>query len=63
MSDRAARTHQSLRGPGLRVAKKLPRERVPWLYYEGLFLFLNGTPRQVFAVRVLPNGAAAAVCH
>jgi len=32
-------------------------------YYAGLFLFLNGTPRQVFAVRVLPNGGAAAVCR
>jgi len=32
-------------------------------YYEGLFLFLNGNPRQVFAIRVLPNGLAAAVCH
>jgi hypothetical protein len=32
-------------------------------YYEGLFLFLNGTPRQVFAIRVLPNGVASAVCR
>ena len=32
-------------------------------YYEGLFVFLSGTPRQVFAVRVLPNGMAAQVCQ
>lgn len=32
-------------------------------YYEGLFVFLNGSPRQVFAIRVLPNGTAAEVCR
>ncbi len=32
-------------------------------YYEGLFLFLNGSPRQVFAIRVLPKGVAADVCR
>lgn len=32
-------------------------------YYEGLFVFLQGSPRQAFAIRVLPNGIAAAVCR
>lgn len=32
-------------------------------YYEGLFVFLDGTPRQVFGMRVLPNGAASEVCR
>jgi len=32
-------------------------------YYGGLFLFLNGSPRQVFAMRVLPNEAAEALCR
>ncbi len=31
-------------------------------YYEGLFLFLDKTPRQVFAIRVLPGGLAADLC-
>lgn len=32
-------------------------------YYEGLFVFLSGTPRQAFAIRVLPNGVASEVCR
>lgn len=32
-------------------------------YYNGLFMFLNGSPRHVFAIRVLPNGAATELCR
>ncbi|HXF82279.1 MAG TPA: serine protease [bacterium] len=32
-------------------------------YYGGLFVFLNGSPRQVFGLRVLPAEAAQAVCR
>lgn len=32
-------------------------------YYGGLFVFLNGSPRQVFGIRVLPSASANAVCR
>jgi hypothetical protein len=32
-------------------------------YYDGLFVFLNGSPRKAFGIRVLPGGSASQVCR
>jgi hypothetical protein len=31
-------------------------------FYDGVFIFLNGSPRATFMLRVVPNGAGKAVC-